>query len=118
MDFEKKISRKEEQLKAEIEQLTRIQELTEAAAAKAEKYSFIWFKSLLELEYLNSSENNSKGKEISIQFTKVEKEIGTDRTLILKHPNRYIPQSIEDIGDLTVAIVPWQTTALQFQLKL
>jgi hypothetical protein len=103
VDFEKKISRKEEQLKAEIEQLTKIQQLTEAAA-KAEKYSFIWFKSLLELEYLNSSENNSKGKEISIQFTKVEKEIGTDRTLILKHPNRYIPQSIEDIGDLTVRL--------------
>lgn len=103
IDFEKKISRKEEQLKAEIEQLTRIQELTEAAD-KAEKYSFIWFKSLLELEYLNSSESNSKGKEISIQFTRVEKEIGTDRTLILKHPNRYIPQSIEDIGDLSVRL--------------
>ncbi len=103
VDFEKKISRKEEQLKAEIEQLTKIQELTEAAD-KAEKYSFIWFKSLLELEYLNSSENNSKGKEISIQFTQVQKEIGTERTLILKHPNRYIPQSIEDIGDLTVRL--------------
>lgn len=103
VDFEKKISRKEEQLKAEIEQLTRIQELTEAAA-KAEKYSFIWFKSLLELEYWNSSESNSKGKEISIQFTRVEKEIGTDRTLILRNPNRYIPQSIEDIGDLTVRL--------------
>lgn len=103
VDFDKRRERLTEKVKAEIEQLTRIQELTEAAN-NAEKYSFIWFKSLLELEYLNSYESNSKGKEISIQFTKVEKEIGTDRTLILKNPNRYIPQSIEDIGDLTVRL--------------
>ncbi len=103
VDFDKRRERLTEKVKAEIEQLTRIQELTEAAH-NAEKYSFLWFKSLLELEYLNSSENNSKGKEISIQFTKVEKEFGTDRTFILKHPNRYIPQTIEDIGDLTVRL--------------
>lgn len=103
VDFDKRRERLTEKVKSEIEQLTKIQELTEAAH-NAEKYSFIWFKSLLELEYLNSSENNSKGKEISIRFIKVEKEIGTDRTLILKHPNRYIPQSIEDIGDLTVRL--------------
>jgi hypothetical protein len=103
VDFDKRKERLTEKIEAEIEQLTKIQELTETAL-NSEKYSFIWFKSLLELEYMNSSESNSNGKEISIQFTKVEKENGTDRTLILKNPNRYIPQNIEDIGDLTVRL--------------
>jgi superfamily I DNA and/or RNA helicase len=58
----------------------------------------------LELEYLNGSGNSNTGKEISIQFSKVEMEPGTERTLILKHPNRYIPQNIEDTGDLTLRL--------------
>ncbi|MEK7263623.1 MAG: AAA domain-containing protein [Bacteroidota bacterium] len=102
-ELDEKISNREEQLKSEIEELTRIQKLTDTVK-NAEKYSFLWFKSLLELEYLNSWEKNSSGKEISIQFTKVEKEQGAERILILKHPNRYIPQSIEDIGDITVKL--------------
>jgi hypothetical protein len=103
VDFEKKKERLTEKIEEEIEQLTKIQELTEAALTE-EKYSYLWFKSLLELEYLSSFESNSNGNEISIQFSKVEKENGTDRTLILKNPNRYIPQNIEDIGDLTVRL--------------
>lgn len=103
IDFDKRKERLTEKIEAEIEQLTKIQEFTEIAL-NSDKYSFIWFKSLLELEYMNSSESNSNGKEISIQFTKVEKEYGTERTLILKNPNRYIPQNIEDVGDLTVRL--------------
>ena len=56
----------------------------------------------MELEYLNSSEANSQRKQISIQFAKVEQEADTERILVLKHPNRYIPQSIEDIGDMQI----------------
>jgi hypothetical protein len=103
IDIQKKLDKLREQTEAQIEDLTRIESLNEIIS-KSDIYSFIWFKSLLELEYLNSSESNSSGKEISIQFTKAEIETGTERTLILKHPNRYIPQSIEDIGDLQVRI--------------
>lgn len=56
----------------------------------------------MELEYLNSSEANSQRKQISIQFAKVEQEADTEMILVLKHPNRYIPQSIEDIGDMQI----------------
>jgi hypothetical protein len=103
VDYQKKIEKLKEQAEAAIEDLTRIEKLNEIVDI-SNKYSFGWFKALLELEYLSSSESNSQGKQISIQFSKVEREPDTDRTLILKHPNRYIPQSIEDIGDLQIRL--------------
>jgi len=103
VDYQKKIDKLKLEAEAAIEDLTRIEKLNEIVDS-SEKYSFAWFKALLELEYLSSSESNSQGKQISIQFGAVEKESGTERTLILKHPNRYIPQSIEDIGDLQIRI--------------
>lgn len=103
IDLQKKIDKLKEQTEAQIEDLTRIEKLNEIVS-ESELYSYAWFNALLELEHLSSSESNTQGKEISIQFTKAEKEPGTDRTLILKHPNRYIPQSIEDVGDLQVRI--------------
>lgn len=103
VDLQKKIDKLKEQTEVQIEELTRIEKLNEIVD-EYEMYSYAWFKALLELEYLSSSESNTQGKEMSIQFTKAEKEPGTERTLILKHPNRYIPQSIEDIGDLQVRL--------------
>ncbi|MFZ6024536.1 MAG: DEAD/DEAH box helicase [Bacteroidota bacterium] len=103
VDYQKKIAKLKLEAEAAIEDLTRIEKLNEIIDT-SEKYSFAWFKALLELEYLSSSESNSQGKQISIQFAAVEKEPGTERTLILKHPNRYIPQSIEDIGDLQIRL--------------
>ncbi|APU97167.1 hypothetical protein BV902_13090 [Sphingobacterium sp. B29] len=103
VNLQKKIEKLKLQAEAQVEELTRIEKLTELANT-SEKYSFGWFKALLELEYLNSSESNSSGKQISIQFSKVEQEKGTERTLVLKHPNRYIPQSIEDIGDMQIRL--------------
>ena len=64
------------------------------------KYSFGWFKALLEMESLNSGEVNSSSKEVSISFAKVEREPGTKRTLVLKYPSRYIPQFMEDLADI------------------
>lgn len=103
VDLQRKIEKLKEQTEAQIEDLTRIEKLNEVAN-QSEKYSYAWFKALLELEYLNSSDNNPQNKAITIQFTKVEKEAGSERILVLKHPNRYIPQSIEDIGDLQIRL--------------
>ncbi|MEI6555780.1 MAG: DEAD/DEAH box helicase [Paludibacter sp.] len=105
VDFEKKRIDKENQLQAELEEITKIEELT-LIAEESEKYSFAWFKALLELEYLNSSETNSNGKEISIRFAKAELEKGTERTLVLKNlvAPRYIPIAIEEIGDIRMKI--------------
>ncbi len=73
-------------------------------AQAADTYSFGWFKALLELESLNIGENNANSREISISFAKVEREAGTSRTLILKHPSRYIPQSMEDLADIPLEL--------------
>ena len=53
---------------------------------------------------MNSNYNNSNSKEISISFTKVEREEGTKRTLILKQPNQSIPQFMEDLADIPLVI--------------
>lgn len=95
------LSQKKEEVAIELVEVQRRHQLSLDIVA-APRYSFQWFSKLLELEVIKSSETNTTGKEISIQFTKVEREPGTERTLILKHPNRYIPANIEDIGDLTV----------------
>lgn len=109
VDLQKKIDKLKLEAEAKVEELTRIEKLTEIADT-SEKYSFAWFKALLELEYLNSSEANAQGKQISIQFAKVEPEAGTERILVLKHPNRYIPQSIEDIGDMQIRLYQGEET--------
>ena len=103
VNLQKRIEKLKLQAEAQVEELTRIENLTELANT-SEKYSYGWFKALLELEYLNSSESNSNGKQISIQFSKIEREPDTERTIVLKHPNRYIPQSIEDIGDMQIRV--------------
>lgn len=102
-DFEKKIKKLTEKVNDEISQLTKIQELTDGVNNSI-KYSYIWFKSLLEMEYLNSAESKNSGKEISIKFDQVEKETGTAKTLILRYPNQPIPQDLEDIGDLSIKL--------------
>lgn len=103
IDYQKKIEKLKLEAQTAIEDLSRIEKLN-GIVETSEKYSFAWFSALLELEYLSSSESNSQGKQLSIQFDSVEKELGTERTIILKRPNRYIPQSIEDIGDLQIRL--------------
>lgn len=101
LDLQKKLEKLKEQMDLQIEEVTRTEKLNELVVA-SDQFSFIWFKTLLELEYLSSSESNQKSAGLTIHFNNVEKESGTERTLILKDPNRYIPLSLEDIGDLQV----------------
>lgn len=103
IDFGKKIKREMSRNAAEIGLIEHLQELNDLANG-SEKYSFAWFKALLELECMLGSNGNGGNREISISFAKVEKEPGTDKTLILKHPNRYIPQSIEDLADIPLVL--------------
>lgn len=56
------------------------------------------------MESINSGEANSNSKEVSISFARVEREEGTSRTLVLKHPNRYIPQFLEDLADIPLVL--------------
>ena len=103
IDFSKRIEQAKQRSAKEIAEIAYIDDLTQKAI-NANKYSFGWFKALLELELLNSSENTANSREISITFSKVEREEGTSRTLVLKHPSRYIPQSMEDLADIPLEL--------------
>lgn len=103
VDFSKKIEQAKQRSVDEINSIARLEELTQRALV-AERYSFGWFKAILELESLNSGENNANSREISIAFSRVEREPGTERTLILRHPSRYIPQSMEDLADIPLEL--------------
>ncbi|MEN6328646.1 MAG: AAA domain-containing protein [Syntrophomonas sp.] len=103
VDISKKIEKVKDQAEREIKEIARLEDLKQQAQ-EADKYSYGWFKALLELESLNSGENNANSREISISFAKVELEEGTSRTLILKHPSRYIPQSMEDLADIPLEL--------------
>ncbi len=103
MDFSSKIEQAKQRSANEIAEIAHLDELTQKAL-NSDKYSYGWFKALLELESLNNGENNPYSREISISFSKVEREEGTSRILILKHPSRYIPQSMEDLADIPLEL--------------
>lgn len=103
VDYSKRIEQAKQKSAAEIDKIAYIEELQKQAITMP-KYSFGWFKALLEMESLNSGEVNSNSKEVSISFAKVEREPGTKRTLVLKHPSRYIPQFMEDLSDIPLVL--------------
>lgn len=103
VDYSKKIERAKQKSAAEIDKITHYEELHNKAA-NTPRYSYGWFKALLEMESINSGESNDHSKEVSISFGKVERDTGTSRTLILKYPNRYIPQFMEDLADIPLVL--------------
>ena len=103
VDYSKQIERAKQKSIAEINKIANFEEL-QTRAMNAEKYSFNWFCALLEMEAFGSGAKNTNSKEISISFAKVEREPGTKRTLVLKHPNRYIPHFMEELADIPLVL--------------
>lgn len=103
VDYSKRIEKAKQKSAAEIEKIAYFEEL-QAKAMESPKYSYGWFKALLEMESINSGEANANSREVSITFAKVEREPGTKRTLVLKHPDRYIPQFMEDLADIPLVL--------------
>ena len=101
VDYSKKIARAEERNANEIAKLER-EEALYNKANDLPRYSYGWFLALLELECMASSEKNADGKTISISFGKVERDSQSSRTIVLKEPNRFIPQSIEEFSGVRV----------------
>lgn len=68
------------------------------------KYSIEWFEKLLELEAKNEGDNVETfgRKSVTLSFSKVEKEVGSDRIYVLKNPSSIIPLEVEQIGGLIV----------------
>ena len=69
----------------------------------SKKYSFLWFKKLLELERHSCCEK-STSKETSITFYEVKLDPNNNHILILKNPSRPIPQRIEEFSDIPLTL--------------
>lgn len=103
VDFNRKAELEKEKTAKAIDRIAYQEELQQRALDSC-RYSYGWFNALLELEALNSNTNNLNSKEVSISFAHVEHEVGTQRTLILKQPNRYIPHFMEDLTDIPLVL--------------
>lgn len=64
------------------------------------EYTFLWFKILLEMEELSKEEDTVDGREMAISFGEVRRDYETERTLVLKNPSRFVPQSVEELPEL------------------
>ena len=103
VDYSRRIENAKQKSAREIDRIAYLEDL-QTSAMKMPKYSFGWFKILLEMESLNNGDKSGNSKEVSISFSKVEREYGTSRTLVLKYPSRYIPQFIEDLSDIPLVL--------------
>ena len=104
VDYGRRIDRAKEKSAVELNKIAHLEEL-QTKALTAPTYSYGWFSTLLEMESLsNSKDSSNSGKEVSISFSLIEREPGTERTLVLKHPNRYIPQFMEELADIPMIL--------------
>lgn len=101
VDYGRRIARAEERNAAEIAKLEREQELL-ILANSLPRYSYGWFLALLELECMASGEKNTDGKTLSISFGRVDKDAASSKTIILREPNRFVPQSVEELSGVRV----------------
>jgi len=101
VDYGKKLDRAKDRYASELDRIEREQSLHDKANTLP-RYSYGWFLALLELECMASSEKNVDGKTISISFGKVERDSQSSRTIVLKEPSRFIPQSIEEFSGVRV----------------
>ena len=103
IDYGKRIERAKQKSASEINRIEYLDELQEKAKT-SNRYSYGWFNALFEMEALSNSDNALTSREVSISFARVEREEGTRRTLVLKQPNRYIPQFMEDLADIPLML--------------
>lgn len=102
INLQKEIQKIEASAEDVIAQLTRKKQLEETVE-NSEKYTFAWFKALLELEYSCASEDQVKKNPLQVIFKKVERETNTENTIILSETS-YIPSRLEDVGDLQLVL--------------
>lgn len=88
---------------SEVHRMERCGKISEQLEESA-KYSFGWTKLLLELEMAVTSSDAKGEREVSIAFSHVEKDPDSDRTLILKHSDRYIPSYLEDLSNIPLCL--------------
>lgn len=99
VNFSKKIEQAMQKCEDEVARIAQEKEAHEKAE-NAEKYSYGWFSAMLQLEAMANGDDNANSREVSICFSAVDKESGSNRTLILKHPDKNIPQVMEELVDI------------------
>jgi hypothetical protein len=98
VDYQEKINRAKEKSAFEVDRIAK-EEFLQNRAVTAPRYSYLWFKSLLEMEEMSQSSSSRTSHEVSISFGKVIMELDSSRTLILQQPSHYIPSYLEDLSD-------------------
>lgn len=83
-----------------------------------EKYSKVWFRTLLELEYNSSSEPTGNRNGVKITFERFRKENGSDRIYQLTNPSRNIPIWIEDLGGFGVKFTFFNRDDITFDFEV
>lgn len=100
-------TQKKEQMKVKFEEdVARLAQIENAqnTARNSRKYSYLWFKSLLFLESIANGDDNFRSREVSINFSKAERDPKSKRTIILRHPDKNIPMVMEQLVDIPMII--------------
>lgn len=100
------IEKKQQKIQDEIDKLENEREHLEEMydrVSQLPKYSFGWFKALLSLEKEGQGQTPA-GREMSITFSSVMRDLKSDRSFILSRPNRYVPPSIEDKSNIPLSL--------------
>ncbi len=101
VDYSRRLEQAKNRQASELDRLERQQALHDKAS-RLPRYSYGWFVALLELECMASTDKSADAKTISIRFGKVERDGESARTIVLKEPSRFIPQSIEEFSGVRV----------------
>lgn len=109
IDFGRRIRDREKRQVREIAELERGDELQQAAQI-SERYSYGWFKNMLELEMLGRAKDDANQRELTISFTRMERETDTERTFVLKRPSRNIPQWLEELSGIPLEMTVGRQT--------
>ena len=89
-----------------------------AQVCDLDKYSKVWFRTLLELEYNSSSESTSNRTGVKITFERFRKEDGSERIYQLTNPSRNIPIWIEELGGFAVKFTFFNRDDITFDFEV
>lgn len=103
IDYDSQIEKAKEKSANELSRIVQLEELQQKVLT-ASKYSFGWFCSLLQMETYYGNDKASDNREVSISFARAIREDESGRTIILKDPSRSIPQFLEEIADIPLAL--------------
>jgi hypothetical protein len=99
IDFDEQLKQRQEKEKEQEEEKKRLQQI---ANDESKRYTYEWFLTMLELEFIASGEANRDKRGIEINFSRVEKDPYSEHGVLLKNPSRHIPIAIEEMNNIAV----------------